>query len=185
MKRLITVLILFFLLPGCKKNEGTEPALALRKEMQNAKGCSFTALITADYGDATYTFNVDCISENFSNLKFSVTEPETIQGITGCIDETGSNLIFDDQVLAFPLVADDQLSPISAPWLLIRTLYSGYISAGGRDGQYYKVQMDDSYKEDPLRLDLWLNSSNKPTHCDFLWNNRRILTVDIINFHFV
>lgn len=185
MKRLLAVLILFYFITGCTSNDGTGPALDLREKMQRSAGCSFTASITADYGDVTYDFVMDCITEDFSNVTFTVIEPETIHGITGYMDEIGGNLTFDDQVLAFPLVADEQLSPISAPWLLIQTLYSGYISSGGKDGPNYKVQMDDSYEENPLHMDVWLDDKNIPIHCDFLWNNRRILTVEITNFVFL
>lgn len=185
MKRVIAVLLLFCLLPGCKSMKGTAPALALREELLNANGCSFRAGITADYGDVVYTFSLDCVADSSGNISFTVVAPETISGVTGNIDQIGGSLTFEDQVLAFPLVADGQLSPVSAPWLLIKTLRSGYISSGGQDGAYYKLQMDDSYEEDPLRADIWLDTANKPTHCDFMWDNKRILSVEITNFVFL
>lgn len=182
MKRIFAVLVLLLILTGCQNSDGTEPAMTLRDALLQAEGCSFLAVVTADYGDSNYTFTMDCSGDALGNVRFTVAEPETIQGITGVIDHEGGKLTFDDQVLAFPLLADEQLTPVSAPWLLVRTLRGGYISAGGQDGEYYKVQMDDSYEEDPLRMDVWLDDRNMPVHCDFLWANRRILSVEIRNF---
>lgn len=185
MRRVLSVLLMFSLLTGCKSMKGTDPALVLREKLLTANGCSFRTVITADYGDHYYVFTLDCTADSSGDISFTVVSPETISGITGTIDQAGGNLTFEDQILAFPLVADDQLSPISAPWLLVRTLRSGYISSGGQDGEYYKLQMDDSYEEDPLRADIWLDDGNIPTHCDFMWDNKRILSVEIANFAFL
>lgn len=185
MRRLLPLLLLAIFLFGCKKTDGTEPALILRERLMESSGCSFKTVITADYGDSSYTFIMDCRADSEGNITFTVAEPETIQGITGKIDAEGGRLTFDERVLAFPLLTDGQLTPVSVPWLLMRTLRGGYISAGGRDGENYKIQMDDSYEEDPLRVDIWLNEENVPIHCDFMWNNRRFLSAQIIDFAFL
>ena len=185
MRRFLPLMLFVVFLCGCSKTDGTESALLLRERLLQSSGCRFSANITADYGDATYAFVLDCQSDAEGNITFTVVEPETIQGITGMIDSAGGKLTFDDRILAFPLLADDQLTPVAVPWLLVRTLRSGYISAGGRDGDAYKIQMDDSYEEDPLRLDVWLNDEYIPIHCDFLWNNRRFLSAEIKNFAFL
>ena len=186
MKRLSAVVVLvFLLLSGCNDSEGIKPGMDLRNQLHQANGCRFTAIITADYGEYSYTFRLDCSSDQQGNVRFCVVEPESIQGITGTIDASGGKLTFEGQILAFPMIADDQITPVSAPWLLIRSIRGGYISAGGTDGEYYKLQLDDSYEEDPLQLVIWLDSNNMPIHCDILWRNRRILTAEIENFAFL
>lgn len=182
--RRILPFLLIVLLVGCVKTDGTGPALSLRERLLKSNGCHFEAEVTANYGDYIYTFAMDCKTDHDGNVSFTVTEPESIQGITGFVDAEGGKLTFDDQLLVFPLLADDQLTPVSAPWLLIRTLRNGYISAGGKEGDHYKIQMDDSYEEDPLRVDVWLNHENTPIYCDFMWNNRRFLSAKINNFEF-
>lgn len=182
MKRIAAVLLIILLFSGCKTSDGTAPGMDLRNALLAANGCSFQAIITADYGESMFTFVLDCVSDAEGNITFTVAEPETIQGISGKIDESGGNLTFDDKILTFPMLADDQLTPVSVPWLLVRALRSGYISSGGADADLYKLEIDDSYEEDPLRMDLWLDNHDKPVHCDFLWNNRRILSAEIKNF---
>lgn len=185
MKRAIALVLLFVMLTGCKNSDGIGPALKLRESLLSAQGCKFQADITADYGDSTYAFSIDCTSDKSGNIVFTVASPESISGISGTVDFEGGELVFDDQILAFPLLADGYISPISVPWLFVKALRSGYINSGGADGDLYKVQMDDSYEEDPLTMDVWLDSDNKPVHCDFLWQNRRILSARIKNFSFV
>lgn len=182
MRRFLPFILPILLLVGCKASANAEPALALRNKLLQSNGCSFLTVVTADYGDSIYTFTLDCLADKDGNVSFTVIDPETISGITGKIDYEGGKLTFSEKILAFPLVADEQLTPVSVPWLLVRTLRSGYIGAGGQDGDYQKVEMDDSYDEDPLRVDVWFNEANLPVHCDFLWNNRRILTAKIENF---
>ena len=40
----------------------------------------------------------------------------------------------------------------------------------------------DSYEEQALRLDFWLDSLNEPTHCEILWEGKRVLSVDVEKF---
>ena len=44
------------------------------------------------------------------------------------------------------------------------------------------MSIDDRYEEDPLRLDIWLNSENLPETADILYDGRRILSVSVMNF---
>lgn len=165
-----------------------EDALAhgmqLRENMlQNS--CSFVAQITADYGDKSYTFSVGCTADTEGNLSFVVLSPESIAGITGRITAQNGYLTFDDTVLAFPLLADGEVSPVSAPWLMVRTLRSGYLESAGMDGDNLLLTIFDSYEEDALQLDVWLDDENRPVHTDILWQGRRVLSITVKDFAFV
>ena len=72
---------------------------------------------------------MDCKADSSGNLTFTVVKPETISGITGTLSGDGGNLTFDDTALHFELMAENQLSPVSAPWILIKTLRNGYITS--------------------------------------------------------
>ena len=185
MRRILAIVMMLIILTGCKKSNGTEPALALRDKILQSEGCRFTVVIDADYGETLYSFTMDCISDQSGNVTFTVVKPDTIRGITGKVDSEGGSITFDDKVLSFPLLADEQLTPVSTPWLLLRTLRSGYISGGGKDGDYYKVIIDDTYENEVLKTQVWLDDQNMPIHCDFLWKNRRILTAKVENFAIV
>lgn len=183
MKRLLVVIVSVFLLTGCAKQEGhMHNAMSLREKLLNANGCSFDAVITADYADKIYTFGMQCLFDKDGNLTFTVTQPDTIAGITGAIAINSGKLTFDDKVLAFSLLADGELSPVSAPWLLIKTLRSGYLQSSSMDSGRTHLTIDDSYEADALKMDIWLNDSFLPATAEIIWQGRRILSVSVDNF---
>ena len=144
--------------------------------------CSFTAEITADFGDKTYTFTMGCTSDPDGTMSFIVLAPESISGITGKLTGASGYLTFDDAALAFPLLAEGELSPVTAPWLLANTLRSGYLASAGEDGAHRHLTLHDSYETDALQVDVWLDSNGIPQHGEFLWRGRRILSLHIKDF---
>ena len=182
MKKLSVLLIVLLFLGGCSgKQEELERAMTLRAKLL-ASECSFDAKITADYGDKLYVFAMTCQGDSRGNLTFTVTEPESIAGITGLISQDGGKLTFDDTALAFPLMADEQLTPVSAPWILLKTLRGGYLASANMEEELLHLTIDDSYEEDALQLDIWLDGQNLPVQSDILYDGRRILTVQVSNF---
>lgn len=176
------LLVFALLFSGCSgKREELDRAMKLRTSLL-AAGCSFDAEITADYGDEMYIFAVSCRGDSRGNLGFTVTAPETIAGITGVIENGEGKLTFEDAVLAIPLLADGQLSPVSAPWVLLKTLQGGYLTAAGMEEDLLRLTVNDSYAEDALQLDIWLDSSDRPVRADILYDGRRILAMKISNF---
>ena len=181
-KKLSVLLIVLLFLGGCSgKQEELERAMTLRAKLL-ASECSFDAKITADYGDKLYVFAMTCQGDSRGNLTFTVTEPESIAGITGVISQDGGKLTFDDTALAFPLMADDQLTPVSAPWIFLKTLRGGYLASANMEEELLHLTIDDSYEEDALQLDIWLDGQNLPVQSDILYDGRRILTVQVSNF---
>lgn len=185
MKRIIPILLILVLLAGCAGARDTmDRAMALRSALL-AKGAEFDAAVTADYGDKTYSFGMHCRMEAQGKVTFSVTAPETIAGITGTVSASGGKLTFDGNALAFTLLADGQVSPVSGPWLLMKTLRSGYLTSCGVEDGCLRIAIDDSYEDDALHLDVWLDENDCPKRGEILWKGRRILTVEIENFVFL
>lgn len=183
MKRMLVVCLTVLLLCGCsKENDNFDRAMSLRTSLLNANGCSFTATVTSDFIDKTYTFTMQCQADSDSSVQFEVLSPEYISGISGEIDANGGKMIFDDTVLAFELQADGLMSPVSAPWVLIRALQSGYVRYCGLEDQLLRITVDDSYEEDALMLDIWIGSDNSPVQADVYENNKRILTISVSNY---
>ena len=186
MKRLLVLMVTVLLLAGCgKQDDHLDRALSVRERLLNANGCSFDAVITADYADKTYTFGMQCLFDKEGNLSFTVTAPQTIAGITGGIAINSGKLTFDDKVLAFSLLADGELSPVSAPWLLIKSLRGGYLQSGTSDEGLTHLTIDDSYEADALKMELWLNDAQLPAAAEIIWQGRRILTVTVDNFQYL
>lgn len=182
MRKSAWLLVLALLLSGCSgKREELDRAMKLRAQLL-AADCSFDVEITADYGDEIYTFATSCQGDSKGNLGFTVTAPETIAGITGAVRKGEGELTFSDTVLAIPLMADGQLSPVSAPWILLKTLQGGYLTAAGMEGEFLRLTVNDSYAEDALQLDIWLDENDHPVRADVLYGNRRILAMTVSNF---
>ena len=185
MKRIAFLLCFVVLLTGCAgKEDGLDRAMALRGKLL-ASSVSFDATVSADYAEYLYSFSLHCQMDAQGELRFQVTAPESISGISGSVSKTGGKLTFDDKALAFHLLADGQVSPVSAPWILMKTLRSGYLTSCALEGGCIRVAIDDSYEEDALHLDIWLDEKDQPKHGEILWQGRRILSLDIENFAFL
>lgn len=185
MKKIGALLLFVCLITGCTSvSNEMERGLALRDKLLSC-GCSFSTDITADYGDKVYTFTMDCLADAQGNITFTVTAPETISGITGTIDNAGGKLTFDDTALQFALMADDQVTPVSAPWILVKTLRSGYLTSANTEGDYLRLTIDDSYEEDALHLDIWLSSDDIPVRAEILYDGRKILSLAVTDFEIV
>ena len=183
--KILAVVISLLLLSGCNgKNAELQRAMELRTRLLGAC-CTFDAEITADYGSSIQTFRVYCEGNAQGNLGFSVTAPESIQGITGRIESGEGKLTFQDTALAFPLLAEEQLSPVSSPWIFWNTLRGGYLTAAGMEDDLLRLTIDESYEEDALTVDIWLDAQDKPIRAEILYDGRRILTLTIVNFQIV
>ena len=61
MKRIAAVMCVVLLLTGCSGADmELDRAMALREKLLAAAGCSFGAVVTADYGNLSYTFSMQC-----------------------------------------------------------------------------------------------------------------------------
>ena len=186
MKRLVAAMLVSLFLVGCgSHHEELERVMGLRAALLGSGGCTFDAKITADYGEVSFAFSMACQADGQGNMTFTVKEPESIAGITGSVSAQGGKLTFDDTALAFDLLAEGQVTPVTAPWLLVKTLRGGYVTSCGMEEEKLRVSIDDSYEEDALRLDIWLDDKDMPIYGEILWAERRILSMEIINFQIV
>ena len=186
MKKIAVIIALFLaFLTGCTDSDSQLRRSITFREKLLHQSCSFVTEITAQYGDRSYSFTVQCNTDANGDLQFCVVMPESIAGITGTIVGNTGHLTFDDKALAFSLLADGEVSPVSAPWLLLKTLRSGYISSCGLDNDGLRISLDDSYEANALRLDVWLGEGDVPIFAEILWQGRRVLSMQIENFTFV
>ena len=182
MKKVLPLLLIVVLFTGCSKTpKEMERALTLRTKLLQASSCTFDAEITADYGEILHVFRVNCSVDAQGEVSFRVSAPESIAGITGTLSGKGGALKFDETALYFNLLADGQLSPISAPWVLISALRGGYLTSAGMENGLLRVSVNDSYEEDALNLDVWLDFSDMPKRADICYAGKRILSLELEN----
>lgn len=183
MKRVIALVLLFATLCGCSlSNSGLNKAMELREGVLKAQSCSFQATITADYSEKIYTFVMQCTFDSNADMKFEVRRPDTLSGISGNVSDQGGKLTFDDKALLFEPLIDDMISPVSAPWVFFRALRGGYIKGCATDDAGYYIQIDDSYEDNSLQLDVWADHNVIPLNVEMFWMGRRILSITIENF---
>lgn len=176
-------MIALVIFAGCTgKRDEMDRAMNLRAELLGSEGCSFTAQISADYGDEIHEFTLYCEGKNNGDLGFRAEKPETLSGITGRFRGSEGALTFDDVALTFPLLADGQVTPVSGPWIFLKTLLGGYLTACNQEGEYLHLTIDDSYEENSLQMEIWLSSENIPVQAEVIYADRRILTMQIENF---
>ena len=185
MRRIWMVLLVVFLTGCSTKNSEMDRALAVRNQLLKCSGVAFQVQITADYGETVYQFSMDCTADNQGNLSFQVLTPETIQGITGTVSTDGGKLTYDGTLLAFDLLADGQISPVSAPWLLIKTLRGGYISSCTQEEDAFRLSVDDSYADDALHLEIWLDANEIPYRAEIYWQEKCVVTLCVSDFKYL
>ena len=182
MKKVMAVVLVLVLLAGCGASGGElDKAMELRTKLQGSE-VRFDAEIVADYGDESYTFSMSCQASTDGTLTFTVTAPETLAGISGSISGTGGKLVFDDAALAFDTMAEERLTPVSGPYIMMKALRSGYLTSGCMEEELFHITVDDSYEDDALHLEVWLNAENVPVCAEIYWDGRRLLTVNVSNF---
>ncbi len=183
MKRITAALFVCILLAGCTgKRDELDRAMKLRANLLGCLECSFDVAITADYGDEVFQFAMSCQADGRGNLGFTVTEPESISGITGTISGGEGKLTFEDTAVQFPLMADGQVTPISGPWIFLKTLLGGYLTAANEEDGLLHLTINDSYEEDALQMEIWLNGEDAPVCGEIFFDGRRIVTMTVENF---
>ena len=181
MKRLAVCLTLLFL-TGCSEISELREGMELRSRILQASECSFSVTVQADYGDSLSEFAMDCTGDGKGNIGFTVAAPESIAGISGMLSGSGGKLTFDGTALDFGYLADGELSPVSGPWIFLNTLRSGNILSACEEDGKVRLSIDDSYQDDALRLDIWLEENGLPAKADILCSGRRILAMTVKDF---
>ena len=179
MKRFLPLLLVFCL--GCSaRDPAMEEALALRSRCLSGN-VSFEAEVRADYITNIECFTLDCTFDENGEMSFRVSEPDDIEGIRGTVAGTEGTVVFDDVVLGYPLLAEGRLSPLAAPWVLVKALREGCIIAVGREGEMLHLTIDDSYADNALTLDIWLEDG-KVEEAEIAWEGRRCVTMTVEDF---
>lgn len=182
MRRILGVILIFITLCGCAAVKDSEPAIEFRQNLAKGNGYTFDVVITADYTDKYYTFGMQCKADKHSNLNFTVTEPNTISGISGIIGAGDASLLFNDQALAFEMMADGQIAPICGPWLFARAMESGFIRSWERTDEMVHLIVDDTFKDEKIQVDIYLTKDLLPIRGEILHQGRRIIALQVENF---
>lgn len=156
-------------------------ALDFRSQLLQSGKCSFTASTKINYDDELYRFTVKAVCGTDGSCEMTVTEPNSIAGITASIGAEGGSLRFGDTAVGFDALAGGRLSPMQLPQLLCTAAASDYISAVGMDADQLRVTFLHGYDEDELTVDVWF-SDDKPTYTEISFEGRMLLSAEISDF---
>lgn len=159
-----------------------EEATAFRAALCNAGGCSFQAEITADHGDYTTTFTLQCRYDTQSGaLDFTVAAPDSISGIAGTVDTDRKTVTFAATALETPLLAAEKLAPVALPQVLGESWAGSYIAQAGSDHAYTVVLYQNGYEDDTLQVETWF-SEGAPVYASIWYDGVGQAGVQISDF---
>ena len=185
MRRLAAILAILscVLLCGCSGDDAAvQPALDFRTSLLNAGGCTFSADVTADYGEDFCSFSADCAFDGKDGT-ITVTAPEEIEGISASISGETAQLSFDGLTLALDDLGEGHAAPLTLPWLFGSAWKSDYISSVCKDGSAYRVTILKGYGDDTLQIDTWLEGGI-PLSGEVSYQGSRLLAVTFRDFSF-
>lgn len=158
-----------------------QEALDFRAAVLSAKGCEFTASMTANYGDKAFQFALSCICDNEDGCRITVTEPASIANITGTIQNGTMEVEFDGMTLDFGELADGHVIPLAAPEILAACWRGEYISATGCDGDMIRVTYLKGYDDEEVTVDTYF-SGGEPVKCELSYDGKTVVSALITNF---
>ncbi len=185
MKRVMVLVLSLLLLTGCGGTKNTQDKLLQLREKLSQEPCGFTCHISADFGSSTYDFTLDCGFDTAGNMDFTVKQPDTISGITGHVAASGGNLTFDDKAVAFSMLAEGELTPISAPWLMMKGLRSGYLSAWAQEKEGILLTVDDSFHGEEIQFRILLSDDLVPISAEILKEGSCVLSLRVDSFRYL
>jgi hypothetical protein len=61
-------------------------------------------------------------------------------------------------------------------------MLGGYLTACTMEEDLLHLTINDSYEEDALQMEIWLNPEDAPIQAEIIYEGRRIVTMKIENF---
>lgn len=146
-KCLVCVLMTTLLLTGCGKAGGSEAeelALTIRGEYLAMDNCAARAVVTADYGQRVYRYEM-AVSVTGEETLLTLSAPETVAGLSARMTGGENLLEFDGVSVETGPLDDSGLTPVSAVPALLEAAKSGYITACAleEDGSVLRVDCGD------------------------------------------
>ena len=198
-KKLALLLCAFpILLSACSAKSPAQLPLTFRTALLQSGGCSFTAAITvsssistssgsaaitADYGETAASFTLDCAFSPETGASVTVTEPESIAGIQAQVKDTAASVSDDGMQLGLGSLANGNLAPLAAPYVLGQCWAGEYIDSTGTEDGLLRTTYRMGYEEKELVVDTWFSQEPlTPVRAEISFEGRMVLRTDISAF---
>ena len=178
---LLTLISIF--LTGCAAKSPAQQPLTFRTALLEAGGCSFTAAVTADYGETTTDFTLDASFAPETGASLTVTAPETIAGITAHVKDSTADVSFDNTQLGLGSLANGRFAPLAAPYVLGQSWAGAYIDSTGTEDGLLRATYRLGYDKQELVVDTWFTEEPfTPQYAEISADGRMVLSIRISNF---
>lgn len=168
---------------GGEKSLLVQEALNFRTDLLAAEQCSFAAQVTADYGERTYTFGMDCTYEpRADRADMTVTEPESIAGIAASVEGESGTVSFDGTALELGTLAEGKTSPMALPQLLGQAWSSGYIVSQTAEDDGFLATYQVGYEEEQLTVYTSFDESGVPVWAEVYEDGVCVLQAELTDF---
>lgn len=179
------MITLCLLLTGCAGTENTmQPALDLRAALLEAGGCTFTAEVTADFGETVFSYAAQCLYDG-TQTRLTLTAPEALAGVGATVAEDGVSVEFDGIVLELGTLAGGHLAPLSATALLCRCWAREYISSAGTADGGTIVTYLHGYDEAEFTVETTISPDGAPISGEIAADGRTAAFVTITDFTYL
>lgn len=143
-------MIALLLLPACSGGSGVNKAeelsLTIRGEYLEAASWTADVTVTADYGQRVYQYQLTAAASKDETV-LTLSEPETVAGITARLTEKDSLLEYDGMSVETGPLDENGLTPVSAVPALMDAARSGYVIAcsleDGESGALLRMDCGD------------------------------------------
>lgn len=179
------VLALCLTLGGCAASEdgAVQEALDFRTSLLAADSCTFTADVTADYGQRVGNFTLECAYTPETNgAELTVTSPDSIAGISAAVDGDKANVIFEDVSLELGTLAGGQVAPLQLPQLLGDAWTYGYVDSQSEEGDGILVTYRSGYDDEELLVFTRFDSSMTPIQAEVYCDGICVLTAALADY---
>lgn len=187
MTRRITVLaaLLVLLLAGCStsQEDAVQEALNFRTSLLAADNCTFTADVTADYGERVGNFTLECTYSPSTNAaELTVTAPDFIAGISAAVDGEEADVTFEDVSLELGTLAGGQVAPLQLPQLLGDAWTYSYVESQSEEGDGFLVTYRSGYDQDELLVFTRFDSAMTPVQAEVYCDGVCVLTAALSEY---
>lgn len=130
MRKFLCALMMILTLTACGGTgggkEAEELALTIRGEYLAMTSCAANAVLTADYGQRIYRYEVAAAVTGEETV-LTLSAPDTVAGLTARLSGKEGRLEFDGAILETGALSGDGLTPMTAIPALLQAARSGYL----------------------------------------------------------
>lgn len=176
---------LALLLTACDpaQEAAVQEALTFRTDLLASEACTYTAEVTADFGERLYAFTLDCTYHPADNgAELTVRAPEAIAGIAASVDGETATVRFEDVALELGGLAGGRVAPLQLPQLLGDAWAYGYVESQAAEGDGWLVTYRTGYEQEELLVFTRLDAGLTPVQAEIYADGVCVLTAELSDF---